>query len=219
MQLQHGMRNETESFAQKRGSQLKQYASLLSHYTRKLNLISPGTVEHIEERHIEHCLVIGQKGFPASCTVVDWGTGGGLPAIPLAITFPEVNFVAIDAVGKKIHAVKAMARELGLKNFQAWHGRAEAWDGQAHYSVSRATAPLVKLWSWHARVASGYLYDKKKHWKPGLVCLKGGDLAEEIASLKEVYPSIRVTKSPLDEILRASFFKEKYILHICNTLE
>lgn len=199
--------------------QLDQYATLLATYTRKLNLISPSTIPQIQERHIEHCLILSERSFPAGSTVVDWGTGGGLPAIPLAILFPAVQFIAVDAVGKKLHAVRAMARELKLSNLEAWHGRAEKWDGTTHYSVSRATAPLSKLWSWHVRSVVPWDIVGDTDWAPGLICLKGGDLTEEISALTDDFPSLNVKKSPLEEMKRASFFKEKYILHICDTLE
>ncbi len=194
---------------------LKHYATLLKSYTKKHNLISPNTVQYIEERHVGHSLALAQKGFPAGCMVVDWGTGGGLPAIPLAVIFQEVNFTAVDAVGKKVMAVRAMARTLELNNLDAWHGRAEQWDGQLHYSVSRATAPLLDLWSWHERCVVPCTYDPEKHWQPGLICLKGGDLTEEVDALTAAYPNLSVKKLPLGENFRASFFEEKYIVHIC----
>lgn len=199
--------------------QLDHYATLLASYTRKLNLISPNTIPEIHERHLEHCLILSNRSFPAGCRVVDWGTGGGLPAIPLAILFPEVQFIGVDAVGKKLHAVRAMARDLKLTNLEAWHGRAEQWDGFTHYSVSRATAPLQKLWSWHARCVVPWNSVRNTDWAPGLICLKGGDLTEEITALTDGFPSLKVKKSPLEEMKRAIFFKEKYILHICDTLE
>lgn len=198
---------------------LKNYVELLTTFTKKHNLISPATIPHIWEWHIEHSLVLAQRGFPAGCTVVDWGTGGGLPVIPLAITFPDVQFVAVDAVGKKVMAVRAMARQLGLSNLEAWNGRAEQWDGTANYSVSRATAPLEKLWMWHNRRFSPTTHNASVHWTPGLICLKGGDLNEEIATLKASNSSLLVTQTAISDSKRASFFREKYILHICVTLE
>ena len=125
--------------------QLEQYAGLLAKYTTRLNLISPSTIPFIQERHIAHCLLPARRSFPAGATVVDWGTGGGLPLVPLSIVFPDVQFIGIHAVGKKLQAIRAMARTLKLTNLDTWHGRAERWDGTLHYSVSRATAPLATL--------------------------------------------------------------------------
>ncbi len=199
--------------------QLEQYAALLARYTTKLNLISPTTIPFIQERHIAHCLLIARRGFPSGCTVVDWGTGGGLPLVPLAIVFPDVQFIGVDAVGKKLQAIRAMARTIDLPNLETWHGRAEKWDGTLHYSVSRATAPLSTLWSWHARCFSTYAQNDAHNWTQGLICLKGGDLEAEIAALHAGFPSLNVEKSSIASFERASFYKEKYILHICDTLE
>ena len=213
----HGTQNL--ELGTKEAELLQKYASLLANFTKKHNLISPNTIPEIRERHIDHCLALASRGFPDGCTVVDWGTGGGLPAIPLAVLFPRVNFIGVDAVGKKIMAVRAMARQLGLTNVDAWHGRAESWDGQLHYSVSRATAPLSQLWTWHSRGVVPCSTFGTIDWLPGLICLKGGDLTGEEGDLMAVAPSLSIKKTPLDEIMRASFVKEKYILHICDTLE
>jgi 16S rRNA (guanine527-N7)-methyltransferase len=195
---------------------LSQYAELLAGFTRKHNLISPNTVPEIKQRHIEHCLMLAAKSFPAGSRVVDWGTGGGLPAIPLAIRFPDVQFTAIDAVEKKILAVRAMVRKLGLVNLDTWHGRAEEWTGWAHFSVSRATAPLETLWSWHHRVAESMQASPPESWRPGLICLKGGRLDEEIATLKASFPSVEVTLTPLAAHYASKFFEEKYIVEMCK---
>ncbi len=200
-------------------AQLELYAELLARYTTKLNLISPSTIPFIQERHIAHCLLIARRGFPEGATIVDWGTGGGLPLIPLSIVFPAVQFIGIDAVGKKLQAIRAMARTLKLLNLDTWHGRAEEWDGTLHYSVSRATAPLRTLWGWHVRCFQTHPEFDTHNWPQGLICLKGGDLKDEIASLHAGFPSLNIEKSSIAQIERASFFKEKYILHICDTLE
>ena len=120
------------------------------------------------------------------------GSGGGLPAIPLAAAFPAVTVHAVDAVEKKIQAVRTMGRRLGLDNLHPWHGRAEAWPGGAVFSVSRATAPLVDLWTWHVRIRRAADRAGEGHWRPGLVCLKGGDLGDEIAALRDAYPLVEV---------------------------
>ncbi|MEO0560423.1 MAG: RsmG family class I SAM-dependent methyltransferase [Bacteroidota bacterium] len=93
---------------------LNRYAAELARITRRVNLIAPSTIRQIEERHIAHSLTIAQRAFPSGSTVVDWGSGGGLPAIPLAVVFPEVQFVAVDAVGKKTEAIRLFARRLEL---------------------------------------------------------------------------------------------------------
>ena len=197
--------------------QLARYADELARMTRRVNLISPATVRAIPERHIAHSLAIARRAFPDGATVVDWGSGGGLPAVPLAVAFPDVRFVAVDAVGKKMDAVRLFARRLGLANLEAWHGRAEAYDGPApHYAVSRATAPLADLWGWFAacrQPASGERAISDATWAPGLVCLKGGALGAEIADLHAAAPRLDVDTHELAETLGPSW-SDKVLLHV-----
>ncbi|HET6567189.1 MAG TPA: 16S rRNA (guanine(527)-N(7))-methyltransferase RsmG [Rhodothermales bacterium] len=193
--------------------QLAAYARLLKEFNRKINLISRESEAEIDIRHIRHVLALASKPFPSGSIVVDWGTGGGLPAIPLAICFPDVTVHAVDSVGKKVHAVQAMARRLGLTNLKAWHGRAEQWPGRTHYSVSRATAPLVDLWTWHTRVAEPFFPPPDvEMWQPGLICLKGGDLRAEIDELHLRHPDVGVTVTNLD----SDSFEEKVIVEVAN---
>ncbi len=197
-------------------SQLETYPSLLARFNQRINLISPRTAGDIWTTHIQHSLAIAMHPFPEGARIVDWGTGGGLPLIPLAICFPQCFFTGVDAVGKKVQAVRAMSRTLGLTNVEVWHGRAEAWAGKAHYSVSRATAPLERLWSWHRRCAEPFESTPGACWPPGLLCLKGGDLHDEQRDLEAAYPGLRVTQISLDSLARtpilAHVFAEKYLL-------
>ena len=190
---------------------LRQYGDMLLQMNRHINLISREDEDAVFEHHILHCLSLAMKAFPAGSVVVDWGSGGGLPAIPLAVMFPEVLFVAVDAVAKKMQAVRAMARRLGLANVVAWHGRAEEYDGRADYSVSRAAAPLAVLWAWHQRVAASSSADTIDAglWQRGLLCLKGGDLSAEKA---EMPPNVRIEEIRLDSFLKDRYFAEKVIL-------
>ena len=199
--------------------QLVTYQEQLLHLNQRINLISRDTAPFFAERHILHSLALTHRGFPDGCTVVDWGTGGGLPAIPLAIAFPMVHVHAIDAVGKKIQAIQVMARRLDLDNVHPWQGRAEDWPGTLDYSVSRATAPLLDLWHWHvrARTAATARFSEdhwENHWGPGLIALKGGDLSAEIAALTQVFPNVNIKKTDLEPLLARSYFKDKYIVEI-----
>ena len=199
--------------------QLRQFKELLLSYNPKINLVSRETEAHFEERHLLHSLAITWRRFPSGSNVVDWGTGGGLPVVPLAICFPDVRFFAVDAVEKKLRVVQTVARRLGLQNLDTWHGRAEAWPGRAVYAVSRATAPLVDLWSWSERIYTGNepaLEDAKdpEVWKSGLITLKGGDLTAEVDALKQVYPDVRVESWPLQPLLRSSYFRQKSMMHV-----
>lgn len=193
---------------------LDQYVELLIHFNKRINLISRNTTSEVWKSHIEHCLNLSKRSFPPGSRVVDWGTGGGLPGIPLAICFPEVQFIAVDSVGKKIQAVRAMVRKLGLLNLEAWQGRAEVWPGQLEYSVSRAAAPLADLWSWHRRAAVASTSYGEGDWSPGLICLKGGDLSQEIAELQNAFPETQVEQFPLEKILPTDVAEAKYIVKV-----
>ena len=195
--------------------QLAAFEQQLLQFNRRFNLISRETEAAFAERHVVHSLALAHRRFPDGSVVVDWGTGGGLPAIPLAIAFPNVEIHAVDAVGKKIQAVRAIGRRLGLANLHPWQGRAEDWPGHAHFSVSRATAPLRDLWRWHARVRSTERpVDEEETWHPGLICLKGGYLTDEIDALRRAFPAVEVLTTPLQPLLRPSYFAEKVIVEV-----
>jgi 16S rRNA (guanine527-N7)-methyltransferase len=194
--------------------QLDAFAAELARVNRQVNLVSPATVPEIEERHLLHSLALAGRAFPPGAMVVDWGSGGGLPAIPLAIRFPETRFVAVDAVRKKTEAVRLFARRLGLDNLDVWNGRAEAWEGTAHYAVSRATAPLASLWGWFARVRAPLSDVPEGCWAPGLLCLKGGDLTEEIGALHARFPGLVVEQIPLAPLLGHPYFADKAVVRV-----
>ena len=171
---------------------LDAYVAELARVNRRVNLVARGVSRDDLDRHVRHCLALATRPFPGGAVVVDWGTGGGLPALPLAVAFPDVRFVAVDAVGKKTEAVRLFARRLGVGNVEVWNGRAEAYDGPApHYAVSRATAPLADLWAWFARARAPFAAPPGA-WAPGLVCLKGGDLTDEVAALQAAFPATDV---------------------------
>jgi 16S rRNA (guanine527-N7)-methyltransferase len=214
--MQNPAWNPFEQFTAEQREQLERFQEQLLRFNQRVNLISPETEDAFRTRHLLHCLTLTVRDFPDGCTIVDWGTGGGLPAIPLAICEPEVTVVGVDSVGKKSRAVRTIARRLGLENCFTWNGRAEAWTGEAHYSVSRATAPLADLWRWHRRVAVP-LDDAPSGdaWPPGLLALKGGDLSDEIADLREFDSDVEVERRPLDALLgRNGFFGEKEIVAV-----
>lgn len=189
---------------------LRDFAELLLSFNRRINLVSREDEAALFDRHILHSLCLTYRSFPADAVVVDWGTGGGLPAIPLAIALPEVHVVAVDAVGKKVQAVQAIARRLGLRNLGVRQGRAEAFEGTFDYSVSRATAPLTDLWQWHERAARQVVVvSDDRLWRPGLVCLKGGELAVEKAEMPQ---SVRMEEVEIPSLLTDPYFTEKVIL-------
>lgn len=195
-------------------ARLGQYADELAAMNQRINLVSREDAGAIASRHIPHCLTLAIRLFPDGATVVDWGTGGGLPLIPLAIAFPRVRFIGVDAVGKKIQAVRTFARRLGLANVEAWHGRAEEFDEEIDFSVSRATAPLAVLWSWHEPLARHGREVARGDWPPGLVCLKGSDLGDEYAQLPGGVSVERMSIAPL---LSDDYFATKEIVCVARS--
>lgn len=201
-----------------RVEKLAAYAELLRDFNRHLNLVSREASDAIETVHIPHCLSLLMKPFPPGSRLVDFGTGGGLPAVPLAIALPETTICAIDVVEKKILAVRSMARRLGLTNLETWVGDAASWSGTAAYAVSRAVAPLSTLWGWYRAISFGPPTPAEA-WRPGLLCLKGGDLEGEIAALHRDSENrggiaLHVELMTLSETLQAPYFRHKVIVHV-----
>jgi 16S rRNA (guanine527-N7)-methyltransferase len=157
-------------------------AALLREWNQKINVISRQDVADLETRHLRHSLAIAEVvRFEAGARVLDVGTGGGLPGLPLALRFPEVEFHLVDSIGKKIRVVEAIVRELGLVNVTAEQARAETLTGRYEYVVSRAVAPLGELWGWiNGRFAVSRQPEVAA--QQGLYALKGGDLAPEIVA-------------------------------------
>ncbi|MEM1116038.1 MAG: RsmG family class I SAM-dependent methyltransferase [Bacteroidota bacterium] len=197
-------------------ARLDAYTAEMERVNRRVNLVARAATRDDLRRHVRHCLALATRPFPSGSVVVDWGSGGGLPAVPLAVAFPEARVVAVDAVGKKTEAVKLFGRRLELDNLTAWNGRAEAYDGPApHYSVSRATAPLATLWAWHMAVRTP-LNAPRDAWAPGLLALKGGDLAAEIEALR-ASASVKVAVTPLLDVLGADW-ADKSLVHVTEAV-
>lgn len=192
---------------------LASYAEMLRDFNQHINLVSREDEDRIFSHHVRHCLYLTYRSWPRGATVVDWGTGGGLPAIPLAIVYPEVRFIALDASSKKVRAVRAMTRRLGLDNLEATHSRAEHFGAEAAYSVSRATAPLKELWDWHRRLtAPPGTISAEGCWLPGLACLKGGDLGAEIGAVER---DAVVERLRIDAWTDDAYYAEKVLL-VCT---
>lgn len=206
-----------QSLSEEQVQKLSAYESLLQQFNRRLNLVSPESAENVRVEHTRHSLCLTRRRFPDGASVVDWGTGGGLPAIPLAIAFPNITVYAVDSVGKKVRAVRTFARRLGLDNVFGWNGRAEEWDGTAHYSVSRATAPLVDLWAWHRRVVEDIPAHGADTWPPGLICLKGGDLSAEIQQLHHKTDDVAVVEEGIYPLLGNDHFRNKKIVNVTSS--
>ena len=196
-------------FNQLQIQQFNELKKIYSEWNEKINVISRKDIDSFYEHHVLHSLAIAtQFHFPDGYKVLDLGTGGGFPGVPLAIFFPEVHFHLVDSINKKIKVAQEVCRYINLKNVTFAHSRAEDQPAaQFDIVVSRAVAPLKQLWDW-----SKPLLKKKPVTEPkklsGLICLKGGDLTQEIAA-SQLRPQIW----EIDKIFQESFFSEKYILY------
>ncbi|HEV3252121.1 MAG TPA: 16S rRNA (guanine(527)-N(7))-methyltransferase RsmG [Puia sp.] len=190
--------------------QLEQMAALEELYkdwNRKINIISRKDIDNIYRNHVLHSLSIAAAfKFENGTEILDIGTGGGFPGIPLAIFFPASRFHLVDSIGKKIKVVEAIAAAVGLTNLSAEHTRAEKITKKKFdAAVSRAVAPLKELWHW-----SKPLLNKSKNRESyGLLCLKGGDLSMEISDCG-CHPRIL----DIQAIFREEYFRQKFILQV-----
>jgi len=192
-------------------AQFRQLEDLYKEWNEKINVISRKDIDALYEKHVLHSLAIAAiYNFQDGAKVVDIGTGGGFPGIPLAIFFPEVEFLLADSIGKKIKIVQEVSTAIGLKNVTAVHGRVEEIKGKTFdFAVSRAVAPLADLWRWiNPAIRKGHKSDELNN---GLVCLKGGDLTKEINSsgLKE-----KVQAWSVHDIFPEPSFEEKYVIYV-----
>ncbi len=192
-------------------AQLQQLAALEELYTdwnSKINVISRKDIDSLYLKHVLHSLSIAAViEFAPGSQVIDIGTGGGFPGIPLAIFFPEVQFHLVDSIAKKLKVVEGVAEGIGLKNVTIQHTRAEEIKNRKFdFAVSRAVAPLKDLLQWsNPLVKRG----QEQELPNGLICLKGGDLTEEIAATKA-----RPRMIPIQDIFNEPYFAEKYLLHV-----
>jgi 16S rRNA (guanine527-N7)-methyltransferase len=185
--------------------QLALLDTLYREWNTKINVISRKDIDGLYEKHVLHSLAIAKTcTFEAEASVLDIGTGGGFPGIPLAIYFPEVHFHLADSIGKKIKVVNAVKDALQLQNVTAEHTRAEdIRHPPFDYVVSRAVAPLKDLVAWSKPLTG----ETSGNRKPSLICLKGGDLAREIAA-SGCSPRLYAISSFFDE----PWFKDKYVI-------
>lgn len=191
--------------------QLEQFTALEGLYkdwNGKINVISRKDIDSLYLNHVLHSLSIAAiADFQPGTEIIDIGTGGGFPGIPLAIFFPEVKFHLVDSIAKKLKVVAGVAESIGLTNVTIQHTRAEEIRNRKFdFAVSRAVAPLKDLWRWAAPLIKK---GGSQEVKNGLVCLKGGDLAQEISD-----SGVKPRVASIEEIFREEYFREKYILHV-----
>ncbi len=191
--------------------QLNQFAALQELYNdwnNKINVISRKDIASLYLKHVLHSLAIATViKFKPGTQVIDIGTGGGFPGVPLAIYFPDVHFHLVDSINRKLTVIEGVKEAIGLSNISTQHIRVEEIKNrQFDFVVSRAVAPLKDLWYWgKPLIKKGYQHQ----FANGLICLKGGDLEEEISK-----SGLRPAIMSIEEIFQEEFFKEKYILHL-----
>ena len=175
---------------------------LYREWNAKINVISRKDMDNLYLHHVLHSLAIGKAiRFKNGTRILDFGTGGGFPGIPLAILFPQCQFRLIDGTGKKITAAKAVASDIGLQNVEAIHRRGEEETSKFDFVVSRAVMPLPDL----AKIVRKNIRHEQRNASPnGLICLKGGTLVEELKPFQRIAEVI-----PLTDFFDEEWFKEE----------
>lgn len=185
--------------------------NLYKEWNEKINVISRKDMEFIEERHILHSLAIAKVfDFKAGTEVLDFGTGGGFPGIPLAIYFPEVRFTLIDSIGKKMSVVQAISNELKLDNVNTVVGRVEDLRNNFDFITCRAVGRMSKILPWVKKRLKTASQNENPN---GFIFLKGGDLNEELSEIR--YPFKRIS---ISDYYTESFFETKEIIYLYNLL-
>ena len=186
--------------------QFQKLSDLYQDWNAKINVISRKDIDELYTKHVLHSLAIAKiQKFEPGTYILDVGTGGGFPGIPLAILFPETRFYLIDVILKKINVVKAVAKALELKNVKAEQIRAENVKGDFDFIVSRAVTNMPDFVSW---IKDKIKKQQKHELKNGILYLKGGDLTEELSS----FP--KATEYNIAEFFDAEFFETKKVVHV-----
>lgn len=185
---------------------LQELQGLYADWNRKINVISRKDIDALYERHVLHTLGIAKViSFRPNANVLDVGTGGGFPGVPLAILFPETNFYLIDSIQKKIRVVQAIAKAIDLNNLKASYLRVEDVEGQFDFVVSRAVTQMPRFVGW---VKNKISTSQQHELANGILALKGGDLTAELLD----YPNAKVY--PLDRYFHEQFFATKAVVHL-----
>ena len=202
-------------FSDKQLQQFKALEELYKDWNAKINVISRKDIDSLYEKHVLHSLSIAAVfDFPKGVEIVDIGTGGGFPGVPLAIFFPDVKFHLVDSIAKKLKIIEAVKTEIGLTNLTTQHTRAEDIKGRKFdFAVSRAVAPLKELWGWSKPLLRNSKFkihggEGETLLHSGLICLKGGALATEISE-----SGLKPKKIEISQLFDELFFKEKYLLY------
>lgn len=189
-------------------AQFSQLKSLYLDWNSKINVISRKDMEHFYEHHVLHSLAIAKYfDILPGMRVMDLGTGGGFPGIPLAIMFPDAEFYLIDGTGKKINVVNAVKDAIGLQNVVAEHKRAEEVKDKFDIVTGRAVMTLPEI----ANLAGNKLRIRGDAEAGGIMYLKGGDLKEELQAVSKYW---RYKKTAVSKYFKEDYFIEKYIIHL-----
>ena len=195
------------TLTEKQKKQIEQLGPLYKEWNEKINVVSRKDIENIYTNHVLHSLGIAKvMEFKPGTEVLDVGTGGGFPGIPLAILFPEARFHLVDSIGKKITVVKEVATALGLKNVRADQIRAEEVKGKYDFVVSRAVTRMKEFYGW---VNNKTRDDSKNALDNGILYLKGGELDEEMSELKMPYSIYN-----LSDYFAEEFFETKRVAYV-----
>ncbi|MBS4042813.1 MAG: 16S rRNA (guanine(527)-N(7))-methyltransferase RsmG [Chitinophagaceae bacterium] len=195
-------------FSETQQKQFEQLLPLYKEWNEKINVISRKDIDQLYLHHVLHSLSIAAiVDFKKGTNIIDIGCGGGFPGIPLAIFFPEVKFHLVDSIGKKLKVVEEVANAIGLQNVSTQHTRAEDIKNRKFdFAISRAVAPLKELWTWAKPLIKPAGINEVAN---GLICLKGGDLHNEISESKT-----RPKMMSIYDIFSEEYFKEKYIIQV-----
>lgn len=192
---------------QKQREQFAALNNLYHDWNSKINVISRKDIDFLYEHHVLHSLAIAKAiKFRPGTKVLDLGTGGGFPGIPLAIMFPDTRFKLIDGTGKKILVVQEVAKAIGLENCEAAHLRGEDETGKYDFVVSRAVMPLPDL----AKLVRKNIAKAQRNSLPnGLLCLKGGNVDMEVRQFKHI-----IDTTELSSMFSEEWFKQKYLIYL-----
>ncbi len=203
-----------DDFTPKQIQQFELLENLYKEWNEKINVVSRKDIDEIYLHHVLHSLSIAAIAeFKPNTNIIDIGCGGGFPGVPLAIFFPEVQFHLVDSIAKKLKVVDAVCEGANITNITTQHIRAEEIKNRKFdFAVSRAVAPLKELWKWAGPLLKKKTMDDGRYTiANGLICLKGGDLHQEIFE-----SNTRPKMLSIYDIFKEEYFKEKFILHVAK---